>query len=94
MLSTLDILYVVLSICAIAITIMLMLLGSELLGIVKDMRSMAHNVEQITTIVRRIASIIFPGTERIAHDVSDVEDRIHSFLTRHLHTNVSKKRKE
>ena len=94
MLSTLDILYIVLSICTIAITVMLLLLGSELLGIVKDMRSMAHNVEQITTIVRRIASLIFPGTERVARDIGDVEDRIHSFLTRHLHTNESKKRKD
>jgi len=70
---------------------MLMLIGTELLGVVRDVRSMAHNVEQMTSLVRRIASLIFPGAERVAKDAGDIEDRIHSFLTRKLHTNESKK---
>jgi hypothetical protein len=94
MLSTLDILYLVLSVCVIAITIMIVLLGSELLRVVRDLRSIANNVEQVTHLVRRIASILFPGAERVVQDASDIEGKIHSFLTRNFHTRDSKKRKD
>jgi hypothetical protein len=93
MLSTLDILYIVLAFCAIALTIMGVLLGSEILRIMKDVRTISHNVEQMTLLVRRLVGLVIPGAERVAHDTLDVEDRIHSFLTRAFHTGSSNRKK-
>ncbi len=80
MLSTLDILYIVLAFCAIAITVMLMLLGSEVLRIMRDVRSISRSVEEISLLVQRVARVVFPGVERVAKDVSNVEEKIHHFF--------------
>lgn len=90
MLSTLDILYIVLACCSIAITVMLMLLGSEVLRIMRDIRSISRSVEEISLLVHRVARVVFPGVEKVARDVSNVEEKIHSFFNR----TTSKKRKD
>ena len=69
---------------------MIVLLGSELLRIVRDVRTIAHNVEQMTYLVKRLVSLVIPGAERVAHDTLDIEGRIHSFFTRAFHTESSK----
>lgn len=97
MLSTLDLLYIVLSLCCIIVTVMLVLLGSELLRILKDARSIANNIEQISHLVHRVAAIIIPGVERAAHKadatVSDVQDTVSSLIGRFTR-NASKKSKK
>jgi hypothetical protein len=86
MLSTLDILYLVLSLCAIILTVMAVLLGSELLRILRDARSIAYNIEQISHLVHRVAAMIIPGFERAAHKadktVSDVQDTVSDLIGR------------
>lgn len=86
MLSTLDILYLVLSLCALIITVMLMLVGSELLRILRDARSIAYNIEQISHLVHRVAGIIVPGVERAARTadrtVSEVQDTVSDLVGR------------
>ncbi len=76
MLSTLDILYIVLSFCAIAITIMVVLLGAETLRTVRDLRQISSNVEQITHLAQRVALLVFPGVERVAKSADSLERNV------------------
>ena len=84
MITTLDFLYLVLAFCAIAGTVMFVLLASEWLRVGKDLRSIARDVEQISHLVERIAVVVFPGMERVARKavagVEGVEDKINSLF--------------
>lgn len=84
MITTLDFLYLVLAFCVIALTIMLVLLGSEWLRISRDVRSISRDVQQISHLLERISGVIFPGVERVvkkaAEGVDSVEAKINQFF--------------
>lgn len=86
MISTLDFLYVVLALCSITITVVLVLVGTECIKIMRDVRNISHNVEQIMSMVQRLSGFIFPGLERVARKadtaVEGVEDTITHFMNR------------
>lgn len=89
MISTLDFLYIVLALCSIAITVMLVLLGSEWLRISADVRRVSQNVEQIAILIQKISRIAFPGIELAAKgvdsmgkSVGDVEERVARYITK------------
>jgi hypothetical protein len=97
MLSTLDILYLTLALCSLVVTVMLVLVGSELLRILRDARSIAYNIEQISHLVHRVAGIVVPGVERAAHKadqtVSDVHDTVSTLIRRFSRNSRSTRRK-
>lgn len=80
MVSTLDILYLVLALCSIVITCMLVLLGVEMLRVVRDMKQIAQNVEQITILLERVSQAVFPGIERLAHGADRLEGMVSKFF--------------
>lgn len=80
MVSTLDILYIVLALCSLVITFILVLLGIELLRVIRDMHQIAHNVEQITILLERLSQAVFPGMERIAHTAGKLEQKVSTFF--------------
>ena len=86
MISTLDFLYLILALCSITITVMLVLVGAEMLRVLRDVRSISHNVEEISTLLQRVARIVIPGLERITrkadHNVEDAEAIIGGILSR------------
>lgn len=82
MVSTLDILYIVLAICSLIVTVVLVIFGIELIGAVKDMRRIANNVEHIASMVDRLASIAIPGVELVAKGAQVFERNVGSFLKR------------
>lgn len=90
MITTLDVLYIVLSVCTLVLTIVFALLGLESFKIVRDLRRISQNVEDITQLVHRIARIVFPGVERVANDARNVEERVHGFI-QNWFTNRGKK---
>ena len=80
MVSTLDILYLVLSICALILTCVLVVLGIETIRTVREIRDISHNVEQITVLVERIAQVVFPGIEKVARNTGDLGSKVASFI--------------
>jgi hypothetical protein len=80
MVSTLDILYIVLAICCIILTCVLTVLGIEAIRVVKDVRKISNNVEHISTLIERIALIVFPGIERVARGADTLEKKVESFI--------------
>jgi hypothetical protein len=80
MVSTLDILYIVLAFCSIVLTVILVVLGVELIGAVRDVRRISTNVEHIASLVDRVANVVFPGIERMAHGAESLEQKVTSFL--------------
>jgi hypothetical protein len=84
MISTLDLLYLVLAICSLVITCILVLLGVELIRTLRDIRQISHNVEQITSLMERISTAIFPGIERIARRAERAEEKLANFLSKKL----------
>jgi protein involved in ribonucleotide reduction len=86
MVSTLDILYIVLALCSVMVTVVLLLLGFELLGAVRDVRRISKDVEHIAGLVDRVASVVFPGMERVAkgavQGAEALEKKVTKFLNR------------
>jgi hypothetical protein len=56
MVSTVDVLYLVLSFCAVIVTVILVVLGIELIGAIRDLRRISNNVEHIAGLVDRVAT--------------------------------------
>lgn len=80
MVSALDILYIVLTLCALALTGALIVLIIEAIGAVRDMRRISQNVEHIASLVDRVAAIVFPGMEIMARGAESIEKKIGAFL--------------
>jgi hypothetical protein len=80
MVSTLDILYIVLALCSVVITCVLVMLGVELLRVMRDMKQIAHNVEQITVLLERVSQAVFPGIERMARGAGHLDSTIATFF--------------
>jgi hypothetical protein len=87
MFTSLDLLYIVLAFCTVAITIVAVLIGSEVLRVAKDARQISHQVTEISQLVRHIAMIVFPGVQKMSNaarrteeNVSDILDTANSFM--------------
>lgn len=81
MVSSLDILYLVSAFCIIIITFVLLVLGIELLRVVRDVQRMSTNLEHITYLLERVAQVIFPGIERVAKKAVNVEEKVEEFFS-------------
>lgn len=84
MISTLDLLYIVLAVCALVLTVVITMIGVEVFHVVRDVRRISDNVENIAGLVHRLVRIVIPGMEKTARDMADVEDRVHGFFARWL----------
>lgn len=82
MVSTLDILYIVLALCSMVVTVVLVILGFELIGAIRDLRRISNNVEHIAGLVDRVAMVVFPGLERMAKGAETLENKVGAFLRR------------
>ncbi|HSI21278.1 MAG TPA: hypothetical protein VLA04_06370 [Verrucomicrobiae bacterium] len=80
MVSTLDILYIVLAFCSVMLTVILVVLGIEVIGVVRDVRRISNNIEHIAGMVDRVAMVVFPGIERMAKGAESIEKTVGSFL--------------
>jgi hypothetical protein len=80
MVSTLDILYIALAFCSLVLTCILVVLGIELIRVVRDVRRISNNVEHIASLIDRVASVVFPGLERMARGAGSLERKVESFL--------------
>jgi hypothetical protein len=86
MVSTVDVLYLVLSFCAVIVTVILVVLGIELIGAIRDLRRISNNVEHIAGLVDRVATFVFPGIERVAKGAESLERKVGAFLKRKADT--------
>lgn len=86
MVSTLDILYIVLAVCTVVLTCVLVVLGIEAIRIVKDVRRISNNVEHITSLAERVAMAVLPGIEHVARGAETLEKKVTSFLHRKAKT--------
>jgi len=80
MVSTLDILYIVLALCAMVITAVIVVVGIQVSQTLREVRSISQNVEHITTLMERVAQIVFPGIERAAQGADALGSKVASFL--------------
>ena len=83
MLTSLDLLYLILSICAIAITVVAVAVGWQILHILHDLEDISRNVAELTVLVERLAQVVFPGFERIAKGAEALEKKATAFVNRH-----------
>ena len=90
MFSSLDILYIVLALCAIVVTCVLVMLSMRISRVLEDAERVASNVEHITTMVERIAQIVFPGVERVAHGADMVEKVIETGIAKKIKKLIDK----
>jgi hypothetical protein len=80
MISTLDFLHLVLAFCAIAVTVVLVVLGMESIRIVRDVRRISQNVEHMTSLVDRVASLVVPGVAHMAKGAGEFQESVGDFL--------------
>ena len=80
MVSVLDILYIVLAFCAVALTWVIVAVGVEVLRTIRDIRRISQNVEHIASLIERVASIAFPGIEKAARGADDLGNRVAGFI--------------
>lgn len=84
MFSAHDLLYLVLAFCAVVITIMVVIVGVQLLDVLRDVKGISRNIEHMTTLVDRVAEIVFPGIERVAKRADSLERGIADFLKKKI----------
>lgn len=82
MVSTVDLLYIVLTLCSLVVSAVLVVLMVELIRSIRDIRRIANNVEHIASLVDRVAQAVFPGIERMAKGAGALEKKVSSFLQR------------
>lgn len=80
--SLLDFLYLVLSLCAITVTVVLTVAGVEAIRILKDVRRMADNVERMSHLAEQFASAFLPGLTRAAKGAVKVSKKVEEFMKR------------
>jgi len=80
MLSTLDLLYVSLTIATIIITVVLLLLGVQAMRVLGHVERIAEGVEEVSVLLEKIAEIVLPGIERTAKRLDSVEKTLGHFI--------------
>ena len=86
MVSTLDILYIVLSLCALVVTAVIVMVGVEATRAIREVQKISQNVEHMTTLLERIAQITFPGIEQVAKGADALGSKLASFLKKKAET--------
>lgn len=80
MISAPDLLYLVLAVCVVILTIVLIMLGFQVMEILRDIKRISQSVDQMTALVERVAAVTFPGVERLAKQANRMENKVASFI--------------
>jgi len=80
MVSTKDLLYLVLSICSLVVTGIILIVGVQLFQVLQDFKNISADVQRISTLVERVATAVFPGMERVAKRADRIQDKVGNFL--------------
>lgn len=77
---SLEVLYLVASVCLLAITALLIALGIQLMQVLRDLGRISGNIEQMTALLERVALAVFPGMERAAKKAASVERKVEAYI--------------
>jgi len=80
MLSTLDLLYISLTIATIIITVVLLVMGIQAMRILSHIQRIAEGVEEVSALLNKIAEIVLPGLERTAKRLDGVERTLGHYI--------------
>jgi hypothetical protein len=84
MVNTLDLLYLTLTGCSLIVTIVLVVIGVQLMQVLKDVQRIAAIVEGMSELVDRIAKVVFPGIERSAKHIDGMGSQALSFIEKKI----------
>ena len=90
---SLDLLYLVASVCILTITGFFIALAIQMLRVLGSVDRISRNVEQISYLIDRIAEVIFPGMERVAKRADKAEQKMADFFERKFNS-YTKRNKE
>lgn len=78
--ASLNTLYLVLAVCVLVLTIVLVVLGLQFWTVLRDVSKISENIEQISNMIERIATVVFPGIEKAAKRADNIQETITSFI--------------
>ena len=84
MISTLDLLYLTLALCAIIIAGVVLILGVQLFTVLQDVKRISDDVQRISGLLEKVSAIVFPGMERVAEQADRMERKVSGFLAKTL----------
>lgn len=80
MISSQDLLYLGLTFGTVIVTVILIVLGGQIMRVLQDVRKISRNVEEMTVLVERVAQVVFPGIERVAKRADNLEKKVAAFI--------------
>jgi len=91
MISAHDLLYLALTLCSVVVTAMVVLVGVQLFQVLQDVKDISHDVSRMSDLLERVASVVFPGMERVAKRADRIEEKVGSFLEKKVDKLMDKK---
>ena len=92
MVTSLDLLYITLSIAAVALTVVLIMLGVQLSSILREVQRTAASIEKVSTMLEGISGLFLSGVERETQRVDGMGRKLGTFLEKHLDNFVTNKK--
>lgn len=80
MISSLDVLYLTLAIATITLTVVLVMLGSQMASILREAQRTAESVEKISGLLELLAEAVAGGVERGAERMDGVGRKLGEYL--------------
>ena len=82
MISTQTLLFLVLTVCLLTLTVVVAILGVQLIQVLQEIKLIAHNIEELTTLVERVAQVVFPGMEKVAKRADRFTEKVGDFISK------------
>ena len=89
MFTSLDVLYIVASICLVAITVSIIMLATQAMQVLRDVNRISQNVEEITVLVEKVAQVVFPGILQVAKKTNQLEEKVEKFIRKKVNQIIS-----
>jgi predicted PurR-regulated permease PerM len=90
MISSLDLLYLVLSIAVIVLTVVMVILGIQLSNVLREVQRTAESVEQISTLLSRLSEVLLGGAERGAKRLDGLGQKLGDYIEKNIEKIVTK----
>lgn len=81
MISAQSLLYIILTVCLLVLTSVVVILAIQIMQVLQEIKIIARNLEMMTTLIERVAQVVFPGMERVAKRADHLEQKVANFVS-------------